>query len=94
MSRVTNICGPSAENVDSTPAIQERLQNIERHIGIVKHHPIPEDIYKRLKALEERILFLESTSPEYFSPDFKKEEEVMNRIDKRIAELRHKLKSQ
>jgi len=42
-------------------------------------------------------LFLESTSPEYFSSDFKMEDEAvneMNKIDKRIEELRSKLKSQ
>jgi hypothetical protein len=53
-------------------------------------------IYK-LKLLEDRILFLESSSPEYFSSDLKMEDEEvneMNKIDKRIEELRSKLKSQ
>lgn len=30
--------------------------------------PMPNDIYARLKYLEDRILFLESVSPEYITP--------------------------
>jgi MAP3K12-binding inhibitory protein 1 len=29
--------------------------------------PVPRDIYARLKTIEEKILFLEGVSPEYFS---------------------------
>ena len=32
-----------------------------------RHRPVPKDVYARLKALEERVLFLEGVSPEYFS---------------------------
>lgn len=31
------------------------------------HRPVPKDVYARLKALEERVLFLEGVSPEYLS---------------------------
>ncbi len=31
------------------------------------NRPVPKEVYARLKALEERVLFLEGVSPEYFS---------------------------
>ena len=39
---------------------------METHI-FGANHPIPKDVYARLKKLEERVLFLEGVSPEYFS---------------------------
>lgn len=44
-------------------AIDERLSNAETHLNIPK--PISGDIYSRLKKIEDRILELESISPEY-----------------------------
>jgi len=104
-----NTCGPQTQsetnvqksadtNNKYTPALQERLQNMEQHLGIYENQPIPGDIYTRIKALEESILYLESVSPEYFDGEFrlsrqKDEVEVVNQIDKRMAELRRKLKS-
>lgn len=44
-------------------AIDERLSNVETHLNIAK--PISSDIYSRLKKIEDRILELESISPEY-----------------------------
>jgi len=43
---------------------QERLQNVERHLGMETNTG---DVLSRLKAIEDRILFLESISPEYFT---------------------------
>lgn len=43
--------------------IEERLQNLETQFNLEK--PIPVNIYKRLKLLEDRLLYLESISPEY-----------------------------
>ncbi|KYN28718.1 Molybdopterin synthase catalytic subunit [Trachymyrmex cornetzi] len=48
---------------DSFPILDERISVTERMIGINK--PVPKDIYKRLKNIEDRILHLESISPEY-----------------------------
>ena len=109
VSRVVNTWGPqtrsetnvqkSAEtNNKYTPALQERLQNMEQYLGIYDSQPIPADIYARLKALEESILYLESVSPEYFDGGFrfsrqKDDAVVVNQIDERMAELRRKLKS-
>jgi hypothetical protein len=31
------------------------------------NRPVPKDVYARLKSLEERVLYLEGISPEYFS---------------------------
>jgi hypothetical protein len=44
--------------------IEERLSNAECHLKL--HGPVPRDIYSRLKQIEDRILYLEGLSPEYF----------------------------
>lgn len=110
VSRVVNTWGPqthaevvasatpSSSDIKPTSAVLERLQNMEKHLGFSDNQPIPKDVYTRLKALEDRILYLESTSPEYFDGPFrlqnhKYEEEVMKKMDRRIEELRHQLKS-
>ncbi|XP_039312810.1 molybdopterin synthase catalytic subunit isoform X2 [Solenopsis invicta] len=43
--------------------LDDRISATEHTIGINK--PVPKDIYKRLKNIEDRILYLESVSPEY-----------------------------
>lgn len=97
----------SANVTKCTPALQERLQNMEQHLGLYENQQIPKDIYARLKALEVRILSvesevrirsIESDNPEYFDGEFRltrqrDEVEVVNLIDQRIAELKRKLKS-
>ncbi|XP_046422745.1 molybdopterin synthase catalytic subunit isoform X1 [Neodiprion fabricii] len=45
------------------PALEERLVTSENHIGV--KGPVPKDVYQRLKRIEDRILYLESLSPEY-----------------------------
>jgi len=90
---------PSSANtqLNPTPAIQERLQNMEKHLGLnTKEQPIPLDVYGRLKALEDRILHLEGISPEYFDGPFtlqnnKDDEDMMSKIDQKMEELRRKL---
>lgn len=57
---------------------------------------MPQDVYARLKALEDRILYLESTSPEYFDDVSriqakKEDDEVLSKIDHRMEELKKKL---
>lgn len=47
-------------------AIEERIHNMEAHLRLTSGKPVPRDIYARLKTLEDRILFLESISPDYF----------------------------
>jgi MAP3K12-binding inhibitory protein 1 len=49
--------------------VDERLENIEKHMKLFEggEKPVPKDIYARLKTIEEKILFLEGVSPEYFS---------------------------
>lgn len=81
--------------VQPSPAVHERLQNMEKHLGL-KEQPIPQDVYNRLKMLEDRILYLESVSPEYFDGSFnpqnnKEDDEVMFKIDQKMEELRRKL---
>ena len=45
-------------------AIEERIQNIEVHLDLMRDS-VPSDIYSRIKEAENRLLFLESISPEY-----------------------------
>ncbi|XP_037806304.1 molybdopterin synthase catalytic subunit-like [Lucilia sericata] len=45
------------------PTIIERLENIEEHINVPQSNV--KNIYQRIKAIEDRILYLESISPEY-----------------------------
>ncbi|EFA06321.2 Molybdopterin synthase catalytic subunit-like Protein [Tribolium castaneum] len=45
--------------------IEERLQNLEIQLSLTT--PTPKNIYTRLKKLEDRILFLETISPEYIN---------------------------
>lgn len=45
------------------PVLDDRISTTEHMMGINK--PVPKDIYERLKKIEDRILYLESISPEY-----------------------------
>ncbi|KAL0114442.1 hypothetical protein PUN28_011596 [Cardiocondyla obscurior] len=58
---VTN--SPSFNALDCFPILNDRISTTEQMIGINK--PVPKDIYARLKNIEDRILHLESISPEY-----------------------------
>lgn len=87
--------------------IEERLHNVESHLKIVPGGPVPQDIYTRLKAVEDRLLHLEGISPEYFGDkkikipekqSYKKEIKAveddisLSEIDLRIHHLKMKLK--
>ncbi|OWF35170.1 MAP3K12-binding inhibitory protein 1-like [Mizuhopecten yessoensis] len=83
VSRVVNLQGPQTQipthSVDTSESkevvqknnlplgIEERLTNMEKHLNVSKGKVSCSDVYTRLKFLEERILFLESLSPEYFT---------------------------
>ncbi|KAH6926978.1 hypothetical protein HPB50_024353 [Hyalomma asiaticum] len=47
--------------------IEERLRNMESHLKLKSGCAVPHDVYARLKQLEDRILYLEGISPDYFS---------------------------
>lgn len=51
------------ESSNYPPALDERLTSTEKILGI--NRPVPRDVYDRIKKIEERLLFLESISPEY-----------------------------
>ncbi|CAH3173664.1 unnamed protein product, partial [Porites evermanni] len=51
----------------SCPGVEERLRNIETHLGYKPGRPVPSDVYKRLADLELKVLRLEGLSPEYFT---------------------------
>lgn len=43
--------------------IEERLQGLETQLSLDK--AVPKNVYQRLKHLEDRLILLESISPEY-----------------------------
>ena len=51
----------------STDGVSERISDLEKKTCLLdSSRPVPKDVYQRLKALEERIGYLEGISPEYF----------------------------
>uniref|UniRef100_H2YAE7 MAP3K12-binding inhibitory protein 1 n=1 Tax=Ciona savignyi TaxID=51511 RepID=H2YAE7_CIOSA len=81
--------------------VQERLRNLEQHVGI-KSSTVPKEVYARLRTLEERVLELEATSPEYFdthetssnrsrNPSKDESQFTIDEIDDRIRYLKRKL---
>ena len=54
--------------------IRERLVELEKKVpSIAPRGPVPKDVYARIKALEDRVMYLEGVSPEYFCNFVKKE---------------------
>lgn len=87
--------------------IEERIHNLENHLNFLPGPPVPRDVYKRLKLLEDRVLHLEGMSPEYFRdktvkmPDkSSKQKEIkaveddisVDELDVKIYQLKMKLK--
>lgn len=78
VSKVVNLHGPQTQITsplkikeekpdDVLPGVEERLRNIEEHLKIKTGPKINKtNVYSRLKQLENRILYLEGISPEYF----------------------------
>lgn len=54
---------PSEINMD----VDERLCNMETHLRLKTGQSVSKGVYERLKNLEDRILFLEGMSPDYFA---------------------------
>ncbi|XP_077286422.1 molybdenum cofactor synthesis 2B [Arctopsyche grandis] len=59
----TKIVKSSSHDLPSTSGIEERILDVENHLNIIR--PISSDVYSRLKKIEDKILELESISPEY-----------------------------
>ncbi|XP_076657361.1 molybdenum cofactor synthesis 2B [Halictus rubicundus] len=70
--RKAAISGTSQTSTSCTTVLNDRISTTERILGI--NRPVPKDVYERLKNIEDRILYLESTSPEY--KDFWKAEDI------------------
>lgn len=51
--------------------IEERIRNMESHLKL-KSGELNEDIFSRIKVLEDKILFLEGISPDYFGTSLTK----------------------
>ncbi|GFS96755.1 MAP3K12-binding inhibitory protein 1 [Nephila pilipes] len=48
-------------------AIQERLLNMELHLKLQSDSTVKKNIFQKMKELEDRILYLEGVSPDYFN---------------------------
>lgn len=111
-SQVVNTVGPgAAENVEKKIKVEdseedrseipvgldERLNCLEDHLKLGPNKPVPKDIYARIKALEERVLFLEGISPEYFAETNKdvvvKKEDSQRSVEERNDYLNTSLSS-
>lgn len=106
MSTKTEVTAEEFSRFESD-SIEERLRNMESHLKLKTDSSARNNIYARIKQLEDRILYLESCSPEYlnflgtkiFSPEkqTKTEEPVFftsntARLHKRIQTLKEELK--
>lgn len=108
VTKVENKMGPQTMRVPDNSStindiinsgIDERLDDVEKFVGINK--PVPKDIYKRIKNIEERMLYLEGISPEYsnfltnnddFDSDYKPVKKKIysaTEVDKKLFELQH-----
>jgi molybdopterin synthase catalytic subunit len=56
------VVGGGLELGGSIPGVEERLQNVETHLKVASAKA---SIFERLKAVEDKILLLETISPEY-----------------------------
>ncbi|KAK9703203.1 MoaE protein [Popillia japonica] len=83
--------------------IEERVKTLEHQLSLTT--PVPRNIYERLKDLEDRLLHLESISPEYmqfwdrdnpgFNKTFKKKKTFhLEEIDRLIIDLENKRSKQ
>nr|XP_019930732.2 MAP3K12-binding inhibitory protein 1 isoform X2 [Crassostrea gigas] len=109
VTRVVNLQGPQTQvnQSDPVPAIkkepmedpgfsggmEERLQNIETHLKLDKREQRT-DLFSRVKKMEERILYLESLSPEYFRggipvPHSRKRKRIEDNISVRYQDLQN-----
>lgn len=70
----------AAEEDSEVPVgIRERLLELEKKVpAIAPKGPVPKDVYARIKALEDRVRYLEGISPEYFCNFVKMESESDN----------------
>ena len=70
----------AAEEDSKVPVgIRERLLDLEKKVPVIAPKgPVPKDVYARIKALEDRVRYLEGISPEYFCNFVKMESESDN----------------
>ena len=70
----------AAEEDSEVPVgIRERLLELEKKVPVIAPKgPVPKDVYARIKALEDRVRYLEGISPEYFCNFVKMESESDN----------------
>lgn len=59
-----NYCSTEqTNNANTFNSINERLKSAEQSLGIICSIPSP--VFERLKAIEDKVLYLETVSPEY-----------------------------
>lgn len=106
-SKKNSDCNQTLRPCSLPSDVEERLFNMEAHLRLPSS-PSALSVHQRLKALEDRILYLEGISPEYtqiftkkqmwkkkdrrLSSSLSSRYSTLTRIDQRILELRNKLK--
>ena len=92
--RVYNESGPQHYHSylpQSIVGINQRVNSVEKSLGIPPP-PLSPEIYERLKKIEDRLMVLEATSPEYFSNDFLQNlSEKSNRTQKKKVRIKRSL---
>ncbi|XP_070577212.1 MAP3K12-binding inhibitory protein 1-like [Ptychodera flava] len=93
--------GPSASASSSAQtgqvpaAVDERINNMEKHLKLGMGQAVPKDVYSRIKRLEDRVLQLEGLSPEYFHaiPSvYKRQRRESDRREMNISEIDQRMK--
>lgn len=56
---------PDAPAKPLSSGIEERISNVEGHLNIIAENFSTKTVFERLKAIEDKILYLETLSPEY-----------------------------
>lgn len=56
---------PDAPAKPLSSGIEERISNVEGHLNIAAENLSTKTVFERLKAIEDKILYLETLSPEY-----------------------------
>lgn len=71
---------PAAEDY-----VEERLRNLEAHMGVVSPPHYPSDVYARLKALEDKIMRMEEMYPQISAHLFNYQESANINLGGRVT---------
>ena len=69
----------------ATDYVEERLRNVENHLGMVSPIHYPSDVYARLKAIEDKIMRMEELYPQISAHLLNYEERSDSRVGGRVT---------